>query len=234
MKHQIDCLLIAYSGWDKKDIYYKILAKKDSRVLGISNPLNSAITYLGTSLKEEGFTFEFVNAVEDEKDHLVHLLQTYEIESIGISTTFVPYEFEKDYGITILASFMIGFPEETKETAEETYRFIEETKPDFYFLNPWFYDSRSPIHDQRDQYELKGSELNWSHKDMDSETAHQIVLEMKNRIKSSIWMIPGWDTFLFQMITNMGLPMVKSIFKETTLQVQEIAKFFQQSGNEGS
>jgi len=484
MKHQIDCLLIAYSGWNKSDIFYKRLVRKDSRMLNISNPLSAAITYLGTSLDESGYTFEFVNSVEDEADRLVYLLQTYEIGSVGISTTFAPYEFEegskqlielialirgindkppiilggayimnyvrlleergaeimqsslnalnadfivdspygeeklvaiisrlragspvhnipnlyineegqfartekkketyilrekkinwqlfkgragntvsirtsvscfnkckfctfpilagkynnvdvvhiecelnkihelgevdlilfvddtfniptdrfkemlrmmvknrysfkwyamircqtldiesvklmnesgcvgvllgiesgsdtilkamnkqvnveqyrkgikllKDYGITTLASFFIGFPGETQETAKETYHFIEETKPDFYFLNTWFYDSRAPIHDEKEHYDLKGAELNWSHKYMDSKTAIQTMLEMRRSIKNSIWLEEICDTLLFQMLAELGAPIVKKICGETSSEIQEMMEFFQ-------
>ena len=44
-------------------------------------------------------------------------------------------KWAKKYGIVSRAFFMIGFPGETKETLEETKRFIEEADPDQYFVS---------------------------------------------------------------------------------------------------
>lgn len=111
-------------------------------------------------------------------------------------------ELLKKYRITIIASFFGGFPGETLETLNETQDFIEETKPDFYYLGPWIYDIRTPIYEHREEYELTGIQNNWKHKTMSSELVSQIIERMKKEIKHAT-LVQGIDyPFLFQIISS--------------------------------
>lgn len=131
------------------------------------------------------------------------------------------------HGIAIVASFFIGFPGETNETVEETYRFIEETKPDFHHMLTWEYDIRSPIHDEKEQHDLKGNASKWSHRSMDSETAKQLAAQMKQKIKSSTLLegVNGVNyTFLFQMLnTDMTLSQIKNAISRASIKDEGIA-----------
>ena len=40
----------------------------------------------------------------------------------------------RKHGLTTIVSLIVGFPGETEETLDRTYRFLAETPPDFYFL----------------------------------------------------------------------------------------------------
>lgn len=46
-----------------------------------------AIAYLGTYLKKHGFSFDFINSYQDEKERLIGLLEDNDILSVAITTT---------------------------------------------------------------------------------------------------------------------------------------------------
>jgi radical SAM PhpK family P-methyltransferase len=93
----------------------------------------------------------------------------------------------KKYGIPSLASFLIGFPGETRDTFKETMDFIEEVKPDFYQAFVWYCAPGSPIWNQKEKYKLRGTEFSWSHNTMDAQTACDLVNYMFLNIKNSVW-----------------------------------------------
>lgn len=97
-------------------------------------------------------------------------------------------ELLRKYEILTNASFIVGFPGETYKTVQETVRFIEETKPDFYRVQLWYNEPITPIAKQKDKYGIKGSQFKWSHKTMDSKTGVKLVNEIFQTVKNSIWM----------------------------------------------
>ncbi|BCJ94169.1 hypothetical protein acsn021_17380 [Anaerocolumna cellulosilytica] len=94
----------------------------------------------------------------------------------------------KEHNIISYASCTIGFPGETVETAKETIQFIEDYRPTFYDLQCWFYDNTSPIAKEKIYYNLEGSGYTWSHKDMDSSLASDIVFHGIKKITNSYFM----------------------------------------------
>ncbi len=56
--------------------------------MGIGNILSPAIVYLGSYLNKRGFTFDFINSFQDQKELLAEKLMKGNIRSIGITTTF--------------------------------------------------------------------------------------------------------------------------------------------------
>jgi anaerobic magnesium-protoporphyrin IX monomethyl ester cyclase len=94
----------------------------------------------------------------------------------------------KEYGIITYASFIIGFPGETSRTIQDTVRFIKEFQPTFYRTNLWYCDPKTPIWDKRNEFDLKGSQYEWSHGDMDSRTACDIIDEIFLSVEESIWL----------------------------------------------
>ncbi|WP_051572063.1 PhpK family radical SAM P-methyltransferase [Ruminiclostridium cellobioparum] len=94
----------------------------------------------------------------------------------------------REYGIIINASFIIGFPGETYKTVQETVRFIEDTRPDFYRAQLWYCEPITPIWKEKEKYGIKGSQFKWSHKTMDSKTGSKLVNEVFLSVKNSIWM----------------------------------------------
>lgn len=95
------------------------------------------------------------------------------------------------YDIITYASFIIGFPGETTETADDTKRFIEENAPTFFRPMLWYCDPSTPIWQEREQYNIVNSYYDWSHSTMDSSTANNIIEEIFLSVKNSIWVPAG-------------------------------------------
>lgn len=56
-------------------------------------------------------------------------------KNVSVEDNYNVISWAKKYGITTRAFFVIGFPGETKDTLEETKRFIEKALPDQYFVS---------------------------------------------------------------------------------------------------
>lgn len=107
----------------------------------------------------------------------------------------------KEYEITTYASFIIGFPGETVDTVRDTVSFIEEYRPDFFRTQLWYCDTTTPIWLQREKYDIQGSQFQWSHKTMDSNTACDLIEDIFLNIKNSIW-VPQYN-FEFAALFNL-------------------------------
>lgn len=91
------------------------------------------------------------------------------------------------YGIMIQASFIIGFPGETKETIQETIDFINNTDIDFYRVQLWYCDTTTRIYrDEKEKYGVKGAQFEWRHNTMDSKTAIQYLRDITVNITDKI------------------------------------------------
>ena len=92
----------------------------------------------------------------------------------------------REHGIFSYASFIIGFPGETEESAENTLRFIDEARPTFYCLESYFHDKKVPIADRAQEFGLTGSSYAWKHNTMDWRRASELVASGYHRITGSI------------------------------------------------
>ncbi len=70
--------------------------------------------------------------------------------------------------MTTFASFIIGFPGETEATLKATADFIDEARPDYFELEPFFCDPAAPVARQAGKFGLTGSGLSWTHATMTS------------------------------------------------------------------
>jgi hypothetical protein len=87
MQNTIDCLLVGYSGFRLSET--NTLIQKDSLNVGtIERQFNAAIAYLCTYISRKGFSYDYINSLEDEEELLIRKLKTEKIMSVGISTTF--------------------------------------------------------------------------------------------------------------------------------------------------
>lgn len=92
----------------------------------------------------------------------------------------------KEHGIFSYASFIVGFPGETEESAENTLSFIDEAKPTFYCLESYFHDKKVPIAARAQEFGLTGSGYAWKHDTMDWRRASEIVQDGYHRITGSV------------------------------------------------
>lgn len=140
----------------------------------------------------------------------------------------------KEFNIATFGSFVIGFPGETRETVQDTVRFIEETRPDFFRAQLWYCEPITPIWKQREKYNFKGESFEWKHSTMDSKTATDLVDEIFLSIKNSVW-VPQYH-FDFSKIWcliqrgGMSLEQVKDFLKAFNNGIKE--KLFNPSQKE--
>jgi radical SAM PhpK family P-methyltransferase len=92
----------------------------------------------------------------------------------------------REHGIFSYASFILGFPGETEESAESTIRFIDEARPTFYCLESYFHDKKVPIAARAEEFGLTGSSYAWKHDTMDWRRAAELVASGYHRITGSI------------------------------------------------
>jgi anaerobic magnesium-protoporphyrin IX monomethyl ester cyclase len=107
----------------------------------------------------------------------------------------------KEGGIKTMGSFILGFPGETRETVQESVRFIEKSGIDFFRIHLWYCQSIAPIWKQRDKYNLKNKGFEWSHETMDVKEAAQLIYDVFVTIEEPLW-IPQYD-FEFYAIWNL-------------------------------
>jgi len=70
------------------DIYNKYYKSEEEAPLNIFDTFSNTIAYLGTFLKKNNFTFDFIHSFTDEKIKLKNLLQNNKVNSIAITTTY--------------------------------------------------------------------------------------------------------------------------------------------------
>ena len=88
--------------------------------------------------------------------------------------------------IITYASFIIGHPGETEESARRSLEFIEATSPSFYCLETFFYDPKVPIGARANEFELSGSAYSWKHRTMNWQYASDIVEDGYRTISNSV------------------------------------------------
>ncbi len=101
-----------------RDCIFRIVCRADEKL----------ITREFLKLAKEAGVWNIFYGVESGSQEMI------DSASKGLSLNDIRRAFilTRDAGIKIQASFMLGLPGETKETAESTKRFIQETKPDKY------------------------------------------------------------------------------------------------------
>jgi anaerobic magnesium-protoporphyrin IX monomethyl ester cyclase len=81
----------------------------------------------------------------------------------------------KQYGITTMGNFIIGFPGETEETVQDTGEFIKTAGLDFYRTQLWYYEPITPIAQQKEKYDLQGQSFEWSHLTLNAQKACDLI-----------------------------------------------------------
>ncbi len=115
-------------------------------------------------------------------------------------------EWLRGRGIMTFGSFIVGFPGETEETVNETIDFIKVTRPDYYRTQMWYCEAGTPIHNQRELYNIEGEGFVWSHNTMDSLEAMDHIERMFLTVDESIW-LPQWsfDFWIIPYLLGKGI-----------------------------
>ena len=114
----------------------------------------------------------------------------------------------KQHGIFSYASFIVGFPGETEQSAHNTLEFIEDAAPDFYCLECYFHDKKVPIAERADEFGLTGRGYSWRHATMDWRRAAELVATGYSRIGRSIPLpLYCFDLWTMGYLLAQGLPL---------------------------
>lgn len=122
-------------------------------------------------------------------------------------------EMLRRHGVVTFGSYIVGFPGETEETVQETLDFINETKVDYYRAQMWYNEAGTPIHDQRDRFNILGDGFVWSHATMDSLEAMEHIERLFLRVDVSEW-LPQWSFDFWIIPYLMGRGVSREKFKE--------------------
>jgi p-methyltransferase len=104
-----------------------------------------------------------------------------------------------EHGIATFASIICGFPGETEGSVRNSLQFIEETRPDFFNVQLYYHDLRSPIQKRASEFQLTGAGYNWRHSGMDWREATDWVQFLYRNINHSgalalygfsLWAVP--------------------------------------------
>jgi p-methyltransferase len=111
-------------------------------------------------------------------------------------------------GIISYASFIIGHPGETEETARNTLAFIDETRPTFYCLETFFFDPKVPVAARAAEFGLTGRAYAWKHAGMDWRQASELVAEGYRTIRNST-VVPlySFDLWSIAYLMGQGVPL---------------------------
>jgi radical SAM PhpK family P-methyltransferase len=101
-------------------------------------------------------------------------------------------ELLKKYDILIYANFIVGFPGETTQTANDTKNFILSNEIDFYRAQLWYCDDMQPIMDRKDEFSIEGEGFEWRHEHMNSNQASEIINDLIMTIDSP-YRVPQWS-----------------------------------------
>ncbi|MDR3636624.1 MAG: PhpK family radical SAM P-methyltransferase [Isosphaeraceae bacterium] len=112
----------------------------------------------------------------------------------------------KKRGIFMHASTVVGFPGETPETVRNTIDFLNETGPDTFTVNHWYYLHSTPIHARAAADGLHGEGFNWSHATMNSHEAMDAADAMYASVKVPAWMpVNGLDFWGVPYLMGKGM-----------------------------
>ena len=125
------------------------------------------------------------------------------------------------YGIPMIASFIVGFPGETKDTIQETVDFIESTNPTYYKLWHWYCSPLTPIHRDRSKYGLSGNGTEWKHNTMDSHTAQYYIHKMFREISGSRHSPFYFDDIMYLSLRGIGFNMINDFIDNFNLSVKD-------------
>ncbi|HEY0935853.1 MAG TPA: PhpK family radical SAM P-methyltransferase [Trebonia sp.] len=104
------------------------------------------------------------------------------------------------------ASFVVGFPGESDETVQNTIDFLNETGPDTFAVNHWYYLHATPIHRRAADFSLTGNGYSWRHDSMDSARALDAADHIFASVREAAWMpVNGLDFWGVPYLLGKGM-----------------------------
>jgi anaerobic magnesium-protoporphyrin IX monomethyl ester cyclase len=154
-------------------------------------------------MKESGCEMVFLGIESGSDQILTNMNKSARVEEYREGIRLL-----KECGITTFASFIIGFPGETEQTARETIQFIKETGLDYFRAAVWFCEHITPIWQQREKYGITGESFEWSHNTMNARQAADIVDEIYLTIDNPQWVpLFNFDIDSLWHLNHRGHPM---------------------------
>jgi p-methyltransferase len=111
-------------------------------------------------------------------------------------------------GIISFASFIVGFPGETRQSVQNSIDFVERSGPTFYRAQLYYHRTNLPIDKKADEYGLKGGAYNWQHNSMRWDEACDLIDHMYFTVKNSIILPEAtFDFWSIPYLIGMGISM---------------------------
>lgn len=115
-------------------------------------------------------------------------------------------------GICTLASLIVGFPGETKETVMNTIEFLETCPTTFYNVQLYYHDTLAPIQKRKEEFGIEGSGYSWQHNTMDwKEAIYWMEYMIKNINSSTLLPLYGFSIWTMPYLLQHGLSMPQII-----------------------
>ncbi|HSR25140.1 MAG TPA: PhpK family radical SAM P-methyltransferase, partial [Candidatus Eisenbacteria bacterium] len=95
---------------------------------------------------------------------------------------------------------------ETERSVRNTIDFLNETGPDTFAVNHWYYLHSTPIRHRAAEFDLQGEGYVWSHRTMSSDQAMEAADEIFASVKSAAWMpVNGLDFWGVPYLLGKGM-----------------------------
>jgi radical SAM PhpK family P-methyltransferase len=124
-------------------------------------------------MKESGCEFVFLGIESGSQTILDNMRKESDVDTYRRCI-----EIFNELGIMTMCSVIVGFPGETRATFEETFSFLEETRPTFYQQRLFWYDRTAPVHRERDRFQITGEGYSFRHATMCADEAHDLADEL--------------------------------------------------------
>jgi p-methyltransferase len=136
--------------------------------------------------------FAGLEAADDQVLKNMHKVATVDAYRRGL-------EQLKKQGIHIHANFIVGFPGDTEQSARKITGFLNELDVEFCTVCTWVYLPSTPVGRTREEWQIEGLGMDWTHKTMTSGEAQVLAREVVSGLTHSVHNAvrgEAWSEFL--------------------------------------
>jgi radical SAM PhpK family P-methyltransferase len=136
-------------------------------------------------------------------------------------------------GILTMASYVFGFPSETRDTVRRTLDFVADNPTTFFNVQLYYHDSLAPIERRREEFGIEGTAYAWAHSTMDWREASDLVSYAMSSdcgvlplplYSFSIWSLPYFEAIGFTREDFVGLAgLAADIFRASLTSSDELS-----------